>query len=294
MYLTYLLRKIIGSKEKRDRIMYERLTEPLHLNFVSLLVLLFGKYKWKIDHDLIIRQQFAFCLWDAARLAQWNGLKSFTAIEFGVGNGEGLLNMARIANKITELTEIRINIVGFDLTTGLPLARDYRDMPEIFTAGSFANLQTEKLLRSFPQNTKLIVGEIEETAKVFLNTVSPDSPIAFVSVDVDYYYSAVSCLNVLKGDPAKYLPHTLIYLDDITVVSSSPEVGELLAVNEFNRDNPLRKIHKYPFLKSQRIFKNARWLDQIYLLHVLDHEFRSPEFQNSRNRVPNTRVNPLI
>src|SRR5258706_13352482 len=119
MYLTYLLKKMVGAREKGNKIIYERLTEPLHLKLLSLAGFLFGKYKLKIGHDLIIRQQFGFSLWDAARVAKWNGLKSFTAIEFGVGNGEGLLNMSRIAQKIGSLTGVDINIVGFDLATGL-------------------------------------------------------------------------------------------------------------------------------------------------------------------------------
>jgi hypothetical protein len=37
----------------------------------------------------------------------------------------------------------------------------------------------------------------------------------------------------------------------------------------------MRKLARDTFLRSRRVFKNAVWLDQIFLLHVLDH----PEVQ---------------
>jgi hypothetical protein len=42
-------------------------------------------------------------------------------------------------------------------------------------------------------------------------------------------------------------------------------------MNEFNAAESWRKIEKDRFLRSRRVFKNARWLDQIHLFHVLDH-----------------------
>ena len=42
--------------------------------------------------------------------------------------------------------------------------------------------------------------------------------------------------------------------------------GELLAINEFNAEREMRKIEQYRFLRLRRIFKNARWIDQIFIL----------------------------
>jgi hypothetical protein len=47
--------------------------------------------------------------------------------------------------------------------------------------------------------------------------------------------------------------------------------GELLAINEFNAEHEMRKIEQYRFPRSRRIFKNARWIDQIFILHLFDH-----------------------
>ena len=86
----------------RKKILYERLTEPLHLNIISIFVVLFGSFKSKVEFDLVIRQQNAFCLYKAAEFAKWMELKSITTIEFGVASGNGLLNICQIAEKVTK------------------------------------------------------------------------------------------------------------------------------------------------------------------------------------------------
>lgn len=47
--------------------------------------------------------------------------------------------------------------------------------------------------------------------------------------------------------------------------------GELLAINEFNAEHEMRNIEQYRFRRSRRIFKDARWIDQIFILHLFDH-----------------------
>lgn len=274
--MKYLLKKLT-RKEKLTRIFYERLTEPIHLNILSVFVALFGSYKQKIEFDLVIRQQNAFCLLKAAEFAKSLGIKSVTAIEFGVAAGAGLLNICEISRNVTRETGVDFKIFGFDTGAGMPPPRDYRDQPEIFKEGHFPMVDRTKLLQALPHNAELIVGDIAQTLPQFINSLSEESPIGFVSVDVDYYWSAKECLSVLLGEPEKYLPMTLVYLDDIGVPSSNPWVGELLAVNEFNAENLHRKIHPYTFLRSQRIFKQTRWLEQIFMLHTLDHRWRSAE-----------------
>ena len=277
--MTSLLKKLT-YRRKWKKIFYERLTEPLHLNIISVFVALFGSFKSKVEFDLVIRQQNAFSLYRAAEFAKWMGLKSITAIEFGVASGDGLLNICQIADKITKETGIHFNIFGFDTPTGMPAPQDFRDIPELFQENLFPPVDREKLLTELPDNAKLIVGNIEETIPKFLETISEESPIGFVSVDVDYYWSAKICLNIFKDKPEKYLPITLVYLDDITPPSSNPSVGELLAVNEFNMEHEYRKIHPYTFLRSKRIFQKTQWIDRIFVLHVLDHEWRSIKTQS--------------
>lgn len=277
-------------KDRRKRILYERLTEPLHINIISIFVALFGSFKSKVEFDLVIRQQNAFCIYKAAEFAKWMELKSITVIEFGVAKGDGLLNICQIAEKVTQETGIRFNIYGFDTPTGMPAPKDFKDLPELFQEGCFDPVDREELISALPDNAKLILGNIEETIPKFLATISKESPIAFVSVDVDYYWSAKICLNLFRDIPEKYLPMTLVYLDDISPPCSNPWVGELLAVNEFNVENEYRKIVPYTFLRSKRIFQQTQWIDRIFSLHVLDHQWRSVK---TKSKNPFSPENPF-
>ena len=109
----------------------------------------------------------------------------------------------------------------------------------------------------------------------FIARLSASSPVGFVVIDVDYYWSAKECLDVFLGAADHYLPWTLVYLDDIGFESANPWAGELLAVREFNDENEMRKLHLFAGLRHKRLFKHTSWFDQVYLLHVLDHERRN-------------------
>jgi hypothetical protein len=272
MKLNFLLHKV---PKRLGRVLYERLPEPLHLNILSVFVALFGNYKMKIACDLVVRQQYAFSLLKTAELAMAQGLKSVTVIEFGVAAGAGLVNICDISQNITKLTGIDFNIFGFDSGMGMPPPRDHRDHPELFSEGSYPLIDRSALIRALPHNAKLILGDIQETLPPFMAGLSANSPVGFVVIDVDYYWSAKECLNVFLGAEDNYLPWTLVYLDDIGFESSNPWAGELLAVREFNEENEMRKIHLFEGLRHKRLFKHTSWIDQVYLLHVLDHGRRN-------------------
>ncbi|UJS05653.1 hypothetical protein [Cylindrospermopsis raciborskii] len=84
------------------RILYERVTEPINLNLFSILVSLFGSCRAKIDFDLILRQHNAYGILRAAE-ARKLSLQSVTLIEFGVAAGAGLINMCKIAEKVSSM-----------------------------------------------------------------------------------------------------------------------------------------------------------------------------------------------
>jgi hypothetical protein len=196
-----------------------------------------------------------------------------TALEFGVANGAGLLNICALARKVTETTGIGFQIAGFDSGTGLPPPRDFRDHPEYYRQGDYP-MNQEGLRRLLPENAELLLGEFEETIPAFLKRLPDSSPIGFVSIDVDYYWSTREALRIFAGPPEKYLPTTNLYLDDLTAEGHNPWCGELLAVNEFSEENQERKICQFNFLRNDRIFKNASWIDHIFTLHVFDHPAR--------------------
>jgi hypothetical protein len=285
---AYVLRRLLTGSRLR-KIGIERLTEPLHLNIASLFVGMFGSYRTKVALDLIIRPQYAYSILRAAEQAIEYDIYKLTIIEFGVASGAGLFNMCRIAERTSKATGVQFRVVGFDTGVGMPAPIDYRDHPEQWQQGDFPMVEIERLRRALPCNAELIIGDLANTLPPFLDTVSAEQPIGFIAVDVDYYSSTKSALKVFNSSFDKYLPATLIYLDDIDHICSNEWAGELLAVSEFNSENELRKIAPFALLRSHRIFKNPQWIDHIYIAHVHDHAFRSSKSSRARSSfiIPN-------
>jgi hypothetical protein len=267
------MKSMINALTKRNtlrRLCYERLTEPIHLNLLSLFVAAFGSFRRKVEFDLVTRHSHAFSLLQAADNAKLLGLKSVTALEFGVASGAGLLNICEIARRVTGATGIAFRIAGFDSGAGLPPPRDYRDHPEYYREGDYP-MNHDALRQLLPANAELLLGNLQNTIPAFLERLTDESPIGFVSIDVDYYWSTKEALRIFADRPEKYLPTTTIYLDDVTAEGHNPWCGELLPIHEFNDESELRKICKFNFLRNNRLFKNASWIDHIYTLHVFDH-----------------------
>ena len=269
----YVIRRLAHAGQLR-KVLVERATEPLHLNLLAAFVAIFGTYRAKVDFDLIVRQQYAFPMLFAAERARRYGLSTISVVEFGVASGAGLLNMCRIADKTRRATGINFRIYGFDTGRGMPPPVDYRDLPESFQEGDFP-MDVPRLQASLPSFAKLVIGDVEETIPPFLASLTPEDPLGFVAVDVDYYSSTKKALKILTGAPNLYLPVVPIYLDDIAEYGSNPWTGELLAVNEFNRENKLRKIAPFSLLRSRRVFKNTQWIDRMFAAHFHDHALRS-------------------
>jgi hypothetical protein len=263
-----------------ERKLKDRLGEPLHLNALSALVRLFGGFRMQVEFDLIERRRYAFALLQAADWAKRYGVRRIFALEFGIAAGAGLMNLAWLAERVTRETGVAIDIVGFDTGTGMPPPVDYRDYPEEFREGDFPTTDSATLARLLPANVRVIYGPTAETARGFADTV--DAPIGFISFDLAFYSSTVDAMQVLRGPAANYLPTVSCYIGGITMETANPDVGELLAIAEFNAAEPLRKIHPTTWLRERRVFKNAFWHRQIYTFHVHDHPQRSGNSQLER------------
>lgn len=286
--MAFVHLKKLRNKYIWERIFLERLTEPLHLNLLGLGVGLFGSFRARVAFDLVIRQNHAYSILASADLARELGIGKLLLVEFGVAAGAGLLNMCRIAERVTRETGVRFEIVGFDTGRGMPEPESFRDHPELYQQGDFPMNQAV-LLSMLPKNARLVLGPLKETVPSFLHGVSDEAPIGFVSVDVDYYSSTRDALTLFDGRPKQYLPRTLVYLDDLEYPSHNSWCGERGAVLAFNEGHELRKIEQHPFLRGYRIFRNARWIDHMFTLHVLDHPTRNALVQN---RAPVVLTNP--
>jgi hypothetical protein len=272
-----------------ERVLRERLAEPLHLNLLSLPVALFGSLETKIYFDLVLRQSHAFSLLEAARLAKTAGLSAFVAVEFGVAAGAGLMNLCDLARRISKRTGVGIRVVGFDTGRGMPEPLDYRDHPDLYGAGDFA-MDEDALRQALPDFAELRIGPIATTVKTFRQSLSPAAPLGYVALDVDYYSSTKDALAVFAGDADQYLPHVLLYVDDMQFARHNPWQGELLAIREFNDEHATRKIAPYNFLREWRLFKRAVWISQMYGLYILDH----PAIQARQTREPVHLSNPYL
>jgi hypothetical protein len=272
------------------RIFVERLTEPLHLNFLAALVWIFGSFRARVAFDLVLRHHHAYGILKAADDARALGLKRVTLLEFGVATGTGLLNMASIASRVTSITDVHFDIIGFDTGRGMPPPKSFRDHPELFQAGDFV-MNVKALTERLPSNAKLVLGDIVDTVPEFIRTLQPSAPIGFVSLDLDYYYSTKDALSVFSGPADRYLPRTCVYVDDIEGDSYNQYCGALLAVAEFNDEQALRKLDRSPFVQKSRVFQRAPWIDHIYTLHVLDHPTRNTLVQG-RERL--SLLNPYL
>lgn len=269
----YMLRKLTKASVRR-RVFLERLTEPLHLNAIAALVWMFGSYRARVAFDLVVRPQHAFGILRAADEARRLGISTVTLVEFGVASGAGLMNMAYIASRVARETGIAFKLFGFDTGTGMPAPQDYRDHPEYYQAGDF-QMDERRLRAALPPSATLILGDLRDTVPQFLASVRPDAPIGFVTVDVDYYWSTREALRLFCGDAQGYLPLTAVYCDDVFLDNHNSWAGELLAIREFNDECAMRKLEHHRFLADQRVLRNARWLRQMYFLHVMDHPARS-------------------
>lgn len=255
-----------------------RLSYPLHVDFLSCLSFLFGGIKSRIKYDNFRLAHYAFGVYEGAKRAKELKLKEITVIEFGVANGRGLLAMALYADKIEKDLGIKIHVLGYDSGAGMPKTEGYKDHPEIYATGDFPMQDRNKLISILPKNTELVILDLVKSDW----TVSLKAPVAFISIDVDYYSSTIAILNYLTElNSTLLLPNTLIYFDDIQIANHNPYQGELLAIDEFNASNGLRKIVDFSkVLRSTRLLTNAPWINHMYQLHVLDHKVRNEEYRS--------------
>ncbi len=269
------------------RIFYERFTEPLHLNLLAAFVAVFGSFRLKIQYDLVLRTCHAYGILKAADEAKARGLSGVSVIEFGVAAGGGLMNMCAIAEKVSRITGVHIEVYGFDGGKGMPAPADYRDHPEAYQEGDFPS-DIEALRKALPRNGHLIIGDLAETVPLFVQgQLNDKSPIGYVEVDVDYYSSTVEALKLFEGPATSYLPLVTAYFDDVQFELHNPFAGELLAIKEFNQRNQFRKICRWEFLECRRVFRNAEWLKHMFTLHVMDHPERQVGFKRARQILEN-------
>jgi hypothetical protein len=240
-----------------------RLLQEVLLHFKADLPL-----ETRLALDLFPRPNYAYAVYRAALQARALGLRELSALEFGVGQGEGLLALESVAAEIEAATGVRILTYGFDLGEGLPAPVDYRDLPYLYAPGYYH--MDVATLRGRLHRSELILGNVAETVHAFMRRELP--PIGFVAFDLDYYSSTMAALQVFEGHQERCLPRVLCYFDDIANAEAlqTEYTGELLAVRDFNAEHPHIKIDRITGFEYSRLIRDV-WNIKMYVCHFFDH-----------------------
>lgn len=235
--------------------------------------------------DISPRPGYLLGLLNGAELARYQQVPEICALEFGVAGGQGLLALQSEADAVEKETGIRIKVYGFDRGTGLPeTTNDYRDHPDYWKPGDFP--MDEHLLRAKLQpRTQLILGDVEETTQRFVERIQ-DSPIGFISFDLDLYSSTTHAFTVLAHPNKRMLRQVPLYFDDVVESFVSHRfAGELLAIDEFNERSETVKIDRWRGVKSGRPFPGEAYLDKMYVAYDLE-AISAAKLEREARRLP--------
>ncbi len=140
-----------------------------------------------------------------------------------------------------------------DVGTGTREATDYRDLPHVWAKG-FHKMDVGRL-RARLTTAQLILGDVARTSNAWVSREDV-VPIGFIGFDFDYYTSTVHALQVFDGPHRTRLPRVFCYFDDVIWPEHAyynDFVGELLAINEFQRVASRPQALPPPFLAAYEI-----------------------------------------
>lgn len=252
-----------GSSGESAAVPERNRNEPAYVWLNSLLAKLLQ------EGGSALRPNYTWGVLQGVQLAKAIGINRVSVIEFGVAGGNGLISLEKSAERIEKIFDVGIDVYGFDTGRGLPKPVDYRDCPNLWSAGNFS-MDKEKL-QSRLQRARLVLGLVDKTVLEFVK--SRPSPVAFISFDLDYYSSTIQAFKLLEAGHELLLPRVYCYFDDIMGFTYSDYTGERLAIAEFNASHNERKISpcyglRY-YLPSQ--YSQEEWAEQIYIAHTFNH-----------------------
>jgi hypothetical protein len=222
----------------------------------------------RVALDLYPRPNYAYGIYRAATQARALGIPAISAVELGVGRGEGLLAMEAVAQDVEAHTGVRIGTFGFDLGEGLPAPSDYRDLPYLYAPGYYR--MDVPALKARLRRSELMLGDVVDTVPAFL--AAKPAPLGFVAFDLDFYSSTTLALKLFEAELERYLPRVLCYFDDIANEQALQTrfTGELLAVREFNAQHSHIKIDRITGFEYSRAIRDV-WNIKMYVGHFFDH-----------------------
>ncbi len=262
--------------------MLKTLLAPSELIFRAWKAFPVGSYELRLRYDVFPRPWYAYCMYQAARLAAALSIDRISIIEFGVAGGNGLLAVERLAGEIEQIFPVTIETYGFDTGRGLPSPLDYRDCPSIWREGFFE--MDVAALESRLKRSRLVLGDVRDTVPKFL--ADDHARVGAILVDLDYYSSTASALRLLQGSYERLLPRVFCYMDD--VFSSDfgilcDGVGQLLAIREYNASANDRQLAPIAGFTHSRL-RSAPWNEKIYVHHAFHHPSYCTYIYPDKNR----------
>jgi hypothetical protein len=257
---------------------------PVHTFIMHHLLWPLFSAKHKIHWGLVPRPHYAYCLYQAARLAKLLGVPRISALEFGVAGGNGLVVIEQHARWIQRELGVHVEIYGFDTGEGLPEPEDYRDVPYAWKAGFF-KMDRPALERRLEVG-QLVIGNVRDTGRTFFDRYKP-APVGCVFHDLDFYSSTRDALTVLEAASEHFLPRVFHYFDDIIgsdLVLQNEYVGQRRAIMEFNEGHAHKKITNCYQFYHRKVRK--KWHRQIFVLHDFLHPQYDKFIETDNQQLP--------
>ena len=263
--------------------------EPMRIILARKLIKTFKllPYQDRVTIGAVERLTYAYCIFQAARLASLLKYPRISIIEFGCGGGNGLVAAEKHIVEVERLFGVNLELYGFDTGSGLPAPRDYRDVPHYFKGGLCK--MNMKAIQARLKMARLVIGDVRETCATFFEQYDP-APIGCMLHDLDYYSSTTDALTLFETGSSNFLPKVFMYFDDIVggdIWLSNDYTGQGLAIDEFNKKHELQKIYpNYYLMEEYRIpwffsmiriyhdFADPRYNDYIADSEQIDHENR--------------------
>lgn len=241
---------------------------PLRLLTMLFMAIAPVSMRTKSLWDAVRRPSYLVGLIKAAEQAKRDKEGAFSAIEFGVAAGTGLLLLEKHAAAVERETGVSIEVYGFDIGKGMPKpCGDHRDHPDLFVPGQFA-MDEHALRQRLSPRTTLLIGDVAQTVPAFVRDAR-HAPIGFIASDFAYYSPTREALQVLSLPGKRMLKRVAMYFGYVARTGSHEFAGERLAIAEFNSNNHV-KIDKSHLLPLGRPFHEAGWLQGMYNAHDIE------------------------
>ena len=212
------------------------------------------------------RPHYETILLEACIEAKKLGYNEITVLELGVAGGNGIISLEKYKKRIEALYDLKINIYGFDSGEGIPSSDNKFDLPFHWKQGDF-KIDKKKLEKI--TTSKIIYGDVKNSVDEFIR-YKPKN-ITAIFFDMDLYSSTKNFLNHMDKLQEYLSPRVYCYFDDIFNPNHwiNKDVGEQLAIEEFNSENKNLKIGLAP--DSVNDFKFPLAKGQLFMLNHFNH-----------------------